>query len=118
MDDNIGTSHVMVHSQKGNEIFHEIKNDLVWKSVDSELAIGSEPSLTVSSVPGKNRNSFLKELNSANNPKTWKKFYPDSVKVKTERMLRKTLSRLGLYGRIKRFIKDKKGGSKKFNRGR
>ena len=109
MDDNKGTSHVLIHSEKGQEIFGKISGTLRFMEVDCDQAIASEPALTQSSKPGSMREPFMKDLPVLDGRELFARYFPDRLTVKTERLLRKILSRLGGYRGLKRLVKGVRG---------
>ncbi len=103
MDDNLGSSHVMVHTQKGKEILNQIASDyLKVKKANLEFAINSEPAMTQCASPGEHRREFFAMLAKNNSGEALKQFFPVSIKVKTERFLRENLSKINLYRFVKR----------------
>lgn len=103
LDDNGGTSHVIIHSDKASKILEEIKEDLLLQLVDLNQAVASEPALLECSVPNDKRDIFFEYIEEGINP--FNVFFKDNLKVKIERLLRRILSRIGIYGGIKRLIK-------------
>ena len=62
MDDDKGTSLVIVNSEKGKQIFEQIKDKIIYKQVNFEEAIIYNPSMTESVKPGPNREKFFENL--------------------------------------------------------
>lgn len=63
MDDNKGTSIVVLHSENGNKLFELIKDKLEYKQIEFEQFIKYNPSMIKSSPVDKNRESFFKNIN-------------------------------------------------------
>lgn len=103
MDDNKGTSHLMVHNERALEILEEVKSYLTIVEVDFDEAVKSEPAMTECAEPSEMRDGFFKML--SNNDDPFNSYFSDSVKVKIERLLRTTLSHIGLYKYVKRMLK-------------
>jgi len=103
LDDNLGTSHLMVHTSKGIEILNTLKKELSFFEVDVDQAVVSEPAMTQCSVQSDMRDSFFTEFESGNNVFT--SFFQETPRVKAERLLRSGLSRIGLYKYVKRMMK-------------
>lgn len=61
MNDNRGTSLVLVHSPKGKKLFEEIQNKITFKQVNVEKAIKWNKSMTTSAKPYK-RDLFMKDF--------------------------------------------------------
>lgn len=66
MDDDKGTSVVLVHSEKGKNLFDKIKDNLVVKEVSLEEASRQNPSMLVSSEAKENRNEILQIICEGN----------------------------------------------------
>ena len=62
MDDDRGTSLVIINSEKGKKIFEQIKDKIIYKQVDFEEAIQYNPSMTTSVKPDPNREKFFENL--------------------------------------------------------
>lgn len=62
MDDDKGTSLVIINSEKGKKIFEQIKDKINYKQVDFEEAIRYNPSMTTSVKPDPNREKFFENL--------------------------------------------------------
>ncbi len=87
MDDDKGTSLVIINSEKGQELFDNVKNNLIVKEVDFEKAISYNPSLIKSEEPDKNRDKFFRDLDKLDFDKLVKKYIPKRS------LLRRTLSK-------------------------
>lgn len=87
MDDDKGTSLVIINSEKGQELFDNVKNNLIVKEVDFEKAISYNPSLIKSEEPDKNRDKFFRDLDKLDFGKLVKKYIPKRS------LLRRTLSK-------------------------
>lgn len=91
MDDDKGTSVVIVHSDRGNKILQSIQKKLVIKEaeLDRILPISSDPRKSV--TPHMNRKKFFKKLAQGKSfPELERCLYPtkiDRVKKKGKRML-------------------------------
>lgn len=62
MDDDKGTSLVMVHTQKGRDMLDAVKNSAKMLSVDIEKALESNKSMTGSPPVPKAREAFMRDL--------------------------------------------------------
>ena len=94
MDQDRGTSLVMVNSDKGMELFNAAKNQLVWKEFTMEDARKGNPAMDSSLKPAAgNRNAFFKALDEMPFDKVAAKFFPlptfsNKMKKKARRVLR------------------------------
>lgn len=62
MDDDKGTSVVLVHTEKGQTLWNEISDDVKYKEVTLEQASQQNPSMLVSSKANVNRDLVLKKI--------------------------------------------------------
>lgn len=96
MDDNKGTSLVIVNSNKGEEFFEKIKNNINYKEVDLDEAIKYNKSMIESVKQDKNR----------------KKFFENLDKMKFDKLVKKYTYKRGIikriYSKIKNILKYKK----------
>ena len=99
MDQDKGTSLVMVNSKKGEQLFNEIKNDIVWKQFNLEQARLCNPAMDSSLTPSNdNRNEFFNALDKDTFDKVAKRYFPlPTVKNKLKRYL-------SVMGGIKRML--------------
>ena len=80
MDDNKGTSLVIINSEKGKQIFEQIKDKIIYKQVDFDEAIRYNPSMTKSVKPDYNREKFFENLDKMPFDKLVKKYtYTPSI---------------------------------------
>lgn len=95
MDDNKGTSVVLVQSDKGNTLWNEIKNNLVFKEVTLEQASQQNPSMLKPSKAKENREEVLAMIRSgrieecAELFETKKVSYVARLKNKAKRFIRR-----------------------------
>lgn len=79
MNDDKGTSLVIINSKKGLDIFDEIKENIVYKEVDFEEAIKYNKSMYESSSKPKNREEFFASVDKEEDFKRIiKKFVPSN----------------------------------------
>lgn len=104
LDDNKGSSHIMVHSVKAKKMLEELSEDLVLKQINIISAVESEPAMTESAKPSDLRVDFFECVQK--NENVFNVYFSKSVKIQIESILRKMLSRIGVYKYIKRMIKN------------
>lgn len=103
LDDNKGTSHLLIHNERALAILEEVKRYLSVVEVDLQAAVESEPAMTECAEPSEMREGFFKVLSKNDDP--FNSYFADSSRVKVERFLRTTLSSIGLYKYVKRMLK-------------
>jgi coenzyme F420-reducing hydrogenase beta subunit len=105
MDDDIGTTRVLVHSEKGRKILHEIENQInLYEIPVSEAINGVREMIEVVPCNSK-RSDFFNDLNKLDTFKCFNKYFPITNKVKIERSLRLLCFNLGIYKFIKKTYK-------------
>ena len=103
LDDNKGSSHIMVNSEKGLKLLDELSEYLYFFEVDRQKAISSEPAMTECAIPSDMRKAFFDAYGK--NTDIFDEFFKDTFRVKSERILRHGLSKIGLYRVLKRLMK-------------
>jgi len=99
MDDDKGTSLVLLNSCKGLEIFEKIKLELKYSQVDVKTAIKYNPSAIRSSCKNKRRDKFFNSLNHKRFDNVVNRYCGESILVTFYRVARLVRSM------IRRFIK-------------
>lgn len=91
LDDDKGTSLVIINSILGKQIFNEIKNQIIYKEVDYEKAIVNNPSLYQSVNRPKNRDAYLNNVTVDNLTSITKKYTTESIFKKVVRKIKNHL---------------------------
>lgn len=94
LDDDKGTSLVIVHTQKGVEMFQKIQSEVNCKSVDFEKAIKHNPSYYESVYLPEKRERFFEEVQNEEIDVVMKKYVPtisiiQKAKNKIKRIIKK-----------------------------
>lgn len=77
MDQDKGTSLVMTNSDKGLSLFERIKNNIVWKEFDFEIAKRGNPAISESpKISQNNRDAFFKAIDEKPFDKVARRFFP------------------------------------------
>lgn len=82
MDDNKGTSLVVLNSEKGKDLFNNISNKIIYKEVDFEQSIKYNPSMYKSVKLPKERDEFFKNFEKLEFDKLVKKYTPKENIIK------------------------------------
>ncbi|MGU8559565.1 Coenzyme F420 hydrogenase/dehydrogenase, beta subunit C-terminal domain [Clostridium perfringens] len=101
MDDNKGTSVVVINSQKGDNLFKEISKSLKTVKIDFNIAFEKNKSYYISANKNNSREEFLSEL-SENNFETMVRRYCNysykvEIKKRLKKIVKKILKKIGLY---------------------
>ena len=104
MNDGKGTSLVITRTDKGQELFESIKNELKWKDVSYKDGVRGNPSEYSSVTRPVTRDSFFADLNSCSFEEMEKK-YAEDIKVSLLRRAKNKTKRC-----IKKIVKILSGG--------
>lgn len=105
LDDDKGTSRMLINSLKGIEIFKQINDNYKFKEIEVDFLTENVKEMLHSvNLPIK-RKSFFEDINKMEEDEFFKKYFPDSIKVKLERTIRVFLAKTGLYKKIKSLVK-------------
>lgn len=100
MDDDKGTSLMIINSKKGNNLFENIKNNVKYQEVDFENAIRYNQSMIKSVNMDRNRDKFFENLDKIEFDKLVKKYtYTPGI---ARRIIRKTKKLIKKLLKIKR----------------
>ena len=105
LDDDKGTSRVLINSKKGRKIFEDIKDKFNYKEVEVEELVKNVKEMLNSVNYSEKRKEFFYDINRMEEERFFNKFFKDNIKVKLERSLRIFLAKTGLYKKIKRIAK-------------
>lgn len=94
MDDNKGTSLVIIHSKNGIDIWNEISEKIIYKLVALEEGLVENPSMVKSVKRNKYRDKFFSDLDSKSFEQLINKY--DKKEVTLKRYIIAIVSRLGL----------------------
>ena len=93
LDDNKGTSLVITHSEKGEEAFHQVYDDLNVVPINMSLALKYNPSALYSSAKPKCRNQFMQDLQINDFSYVYEKYLKDSMFVMFKKFVKKVMGR-------------------------
>lgn len=103
MDDDKGTSLVLLHSSKGQELLEAVRAELRLKQVQAEQALKANPAMTHSAAPHKNRQQFFANLGTIPFEQLVHKYARPPFTLRSAAV--KTLRRLGLYQALRKLYK-------------
>lgn len=101
MDDDKGTSIVLVHSEKGCELLEQIEQLVITKPVDIDCVIKYNPSVATSVSPNQLREKYMKRIKTESPDYLVNKLFKTSLKKRIKSMLR----RLGIISMMKNLKK-------------
>jgi coenzyme F420-reducing hydrogenase beta subunit len=96
MDENKGTSLVLIHSDKGKELFEKIKRQIIERDVDIDTAMKFNSALICSSKKPANRDAYMNDIKTLQTEDLAEKYFPLSFKKK----LVITMAKCGIYDKL------------------
>lgn len=91
-NDNAGVSLVLLQSEKGKNLFDEVKDETYYEAVDFDKGIEGNPSYSKSVQRPPERDSFFDDMNLLTFDKLSKKYVSDSLKTKLKRAVKKSFA--------------------------
>lgn len=104
-DENIGTTRMLIHSKKGQEIFNKIKTQTDCVLINPDVAVNGVKEMIKSPLINSQHELFFKDYSTMDMNLLISKYYPDSLKVKLKRKARIILNYFGLDRVIKHILK-------------
>jgi coenzyme F420-reducing hydrogenase beta subunit len=107
LDDDKGTTKVLIHTTKGKRIFDEIDDTIVWTEVDADKLVDGVKEMCFS-VEGSHsmREEFFKDANIMDSKEFFYKYFPNNIKTKLQRIIRIICCKFGVYTLIKNLYKN------------
>lgn len=104
MDDDKGTTRLLVHSDRGRRIFTSIKEQFRYTRVDADELTKNVREMFYSVPVNPERDSFFSDADILSGEELFAKYFPETFKVKLERFMRFFLIRTGIYSVAKRAV--------------
>ena len=104
MDDDRGTSLVIVHSEKGAAAMEALAETLRCREVDLDQALAGNRAMVKSAPMPKNRDAFLREIATHPFDKTVEKYVKRRISIKS--VIKRVLIRLGLWNSLQKLRKN------------
>lgn len=103
MDDDKGTTMVLIHSEEGLRLFEEAKSLLRYCSVDVTKAIRLDGIMAISSPkPNSQRKQFFIDVDALTMPQLIERYFPLTFKKRLVFIFKPLLSKMGLVKFLKR----------------
>ncbi len=106
-DDNKGTTRILLHTKKAIEIFNEIKERYNYKEIDVANLVADSKEMKNGIEENAKRKQFFKDINELDEIEVFEKYFPNTIKVKFEKIARRIFIRFKFYKKIKNFMKSK-----------
>ncbi len=105
LDDDKGTTRILIHSKKGIQLFETIKENFMLLEIQPSDIVNGVNEMYNSVTKNIKREEFFIDINNLNEKDFFPKYFPNNLKVKLERIVRKTLAQTGAYKKIKKLAK-------------
>ena len=105
LDDDKGTSRILINTENGRNIFDKIKENYSYTEVKTQSLVKNVKEMLNSVEMNEERILFFKDLNELDENTFFEKWFPDSIKVKIERNIRIFMAKTGIYKSVKKIIK-------------
>lgn len=105
MDDDKGTTLVLLHTQKAKDFFEQIKPKLRYCSVSVNEAIEVDGDMAVKSIPNNPlRTAFFEDMNRMDIPSLMEKYVPQTFLRRLVMMFKPMIYRMNLLPLLKRLL--------------
>lgn len=104
LDNDKGATRILVHTDKGKELFERIKNDFEYIQIDPDDAVVKSKEMFESVPYNPKRECFMKDVQDMEGRQLFEKFFPDTVKIKLERTVRRFCLKIGIYSIAKKMF--------------
>ena len=107
LDDNKGTTCVLIHSQKGMDLFRHIIDGFHYKEVHPDDIVKGMNEMFKSVPTNNKREAFFKDISVLNETELFNKHFPNTIKTAAAHYTKVLLSKTNLYKKVKRQVKKK-----------
>lgn len=104
-DFSYGVTRVLVHTGKGLDALNNIKKYAVIKQINVEKAVEGVREMVECIPMNARRADFFRELDSIGFERAINNFFPVTIRVKVERLIRVSFFKLGIYYAAKKIFK-------------
>lgn len=105
MDDDKGTTKMIVQSEKGEKILTLLKDEVASRSIDVDKAIDGVKEMFYPTESNPKREQFIADMQKMDGKDLLNKYFPQTLRVKAERFARQTSYKLGIYKQMKKVVK-------------
>jgi NAD-dependent dihydropyrimidine dehydrogenase PreA subunit len=105
LDDNKGTTRVLIHSDKGVKLFDNIKENVNYAEITADEMVAGVKEMYHSVNMNEKRQQFFIDALTLSGTELGKKYFPNNIKCKCEKYIRVTLCKLGIYDVVKKTAK-------------
>lgn len=104
LDNDRGATRMLVHTKKGKEIFRTISGDFCYVQIEPEKLIAGVNEMHESVETHIRRKEFFKDAEVMNGKELFEKYFPETTKVRLERIVRLVCYKIGIYSIAKKIF--------------
>ncbi len=104
-DEDVGTTRVLLHTEKASAIMKEIKDKFIYKEIPYKIAIKGCNELTESPKQNSLREEFFTDYLTMDMRDLLNKYFPFSLKVRSKKAARIVLNKVGLDKTLKHMLR-------------
>lgn len=105
LDNNMGATRVLIHSPKGQVTFDKVLDKIQYTAVQPNKLVLGVREMFYSVPDNPRRDEFFRDAEAMDDKEFFEKYFPDTLRVKAERVIRYAAQRLGIYRPVKRMTK-------------
>ncbi|MCD7885912.1 MAG: Coenzyme F420 hydrogenase/dehydrogenase, beta subunit C-terminal domain [Lachnospiraceae bacterium] len=109
LDDDKGTTRVLVHSDKGREIIKKIESGITFAEVSPDNLTAQVKEMFYSVSNNEKRQQFFVDARTLASKELFEKWFPETTKVRLERTARIFCNKTGIYNIAKKAAKKVMG---------
>lgn len=102
LDNDKGATRILVHSEKGRNVFEEIKTDFLRIEISPKAAVSGAKEMWESVAPNEKRDVFFADANRLDGVQLFENYFPNTIRVRAEHFIRLACYRLGIYSIAKK----------------
>ncbi|MDR7813050.1 Coenzyme F420 hydrogenase/dehydrogenase, beta subunit C-terminal domain [Lacrimispora sp.] len=104
LDNDKGATRMLVHTVNGKEIFKSVCSDFLYTKVEPEIIIAGVVEMKESVKPNEKREEFFLDAGWMSDTQLFEKYFPKTIRVKAEYMVRMACYKLGIYAVVKKIF--------------
>lgn len=105
LDDDKGTTRILTHTSRANQIIEAISDKIILKKIDVELAVQGVREMIESVPQNPKREQFFIDLNTLSSKEVFEKYFPNNLRSRLEKQARMISYKLGIYQQMKKLVK-------------
>ncbi len=103
-DESIGTTRVLIHTEKGKQIFEAIKEKFYYKKLEADIAVKDVREMRESPKEHIRKAEFYSDMEKLTMQELLDKYYPITFKIRIKRRARLILNSMGLDKTVKHIL--------------